>query len=311
MKTRVPLAIAFSILVLVTQLPAAQAPHSFTIASYNVENYLHVQTGSRQPKSEQSRSAIRKSIHALNADVLAIQEIGTTNALLELRTSLRTEGLDYPHWEHVCGFDTNIHIAILSRYPIIARRHHTNESFLLYGRRFRVRRAFAEVDVRVHDRYQFTLINAHLKSRLETGSASQSDLREQEALRLRRIIDARLQARPNLNLIVLGDLNDHTDSNPLRIIRGRGTRQGLIDTRPAELNGDDLHVPNARLTPRRITWTSYYSREDSYSRVDYILISPAMAREWDPAGTFVLAIPNWGVASDHRPIIARFHAQDR
>jgi endonuclease/exonuclease/phosphatase family metal-dependent hydrolase len=309
MKLR--LVLAFSVVLLVTGLSAAQAPLSFTVASYNVENYLHIQTGARPPKSEASKIAVRKAIHALDADVLALQEVGATNALLELRDSLRAEGLHYPHWEHVTGFDTNIHIAILSRFPFTARRHHTNESFLLYGRRFQVRRAFAEVDVRIHDQYQFTLINAHLKSKLETGSASQIDIREQEALRLRRIIESRLQAHPQLNLIVVGDLNDHPDSSPLRIIRGRGARQGLIDTRPAEPNGDDHHPPNARYTPRRITWTSYFGKEDSYSRVDYILLNPAMAREWDPSGTFILAFPNWGLASDHRPIIARFHAQDR
>jgi endonuclease/exonuclease/phosphatase family metal-dependent hydrolase len=311
MKPLVHLAIALSILTLVVRLPAAQAPLTFTVASYNIENYLHIQTGSRPPKSEPSKAAVRQTIHTLNADVLALQEIGTTNALLELRASLAAEGLLYSHWEHVSGFDTNIHLAVLSRYPIIARRHHTNESFLLYGRRFHVRRAFVEIDIRVHERYQFSLINAHLKSRLQSGLANQADLREQEALRLRRIIDTRLAADPHLNLVVLGDLNDHPDSPPLRIIRGRGSRQGLVDTRPAEPNGDDQPAPNPRLAPRRITWTSYYSREDSYSRVDYIFLSPGMAREWDPTGTFVLAMPNWGVASDHRPVIARFHTQNR
>jgi endonuclease/exonuclease/phosphatase family metal-dependent hydrolase len=290
---------------------AAPAPPQFTVATFNLENYLHVQTGTRPAKSETSKAAIRQAIHALNADVLALQEMGSTHALLELRDSLRAEGLSYPHWEHVSGFDTNIHIAILSRYPVTAQRHHTNESFLLYGRRFHVRRAFAEVDIRVHPHYQFTLINAHLKSRLQSGTANQADLREQEATRLRRIIDARLQANPNLNLIVVGDLNDHQDSQPLRIVRGRGSRQGLIDTRPAERRGADAPPAESPASHRQITWTSYYSKEDSYSRVDYILLSPGMAREWDRSGTFILTLPNWGTASDHRPIIARFHAQDR
>lgn len=36
-----------------------------------------------------------------------------------------------------------------------------------------------------------------------------------------------------------------------------------------------------------------------------------MAREWIPAQTFVLALTNWGVASDHRPIVVTFEAVDR
>jgi endonuclease/exonuclease/phosphatase family metal-dependent hydrolase len=306
------LSIAISIALFTSAFPqhAAPAPPLFTVATFNVENYLHVQTGTRPAKSESSKAAIRQAIHALNADVLALQEMGSPQALLELRESLRAEGLPYSHWEHVSGFDTNIHVAILSRYPVTAQRHHTNESFLLYGRRFHVRRAFAEVDIRVHPHYQFTLISAHLKSRLQTGAANQADLREQEATRLRRIIDARLQANPDLNLIVLGDLNDHPDSQPLRIVRGRGSRLGLIDTRPAERYSTDALPPDS-LTKRQVTWTSYYAREDSYSRVDYILLSPGMAREWDRSGTFILTLPNWGTASDHRPIVARFHGRDR
>ena len=62
-----------------------------------------------------------------------------------------------------------------------------------------------------------------------------------------------------------------------------------------------------------VTWTYYYGTEDSYSRIDYILISPGMAREWIKKGTetYVLALPNWGVGSDHRPIVAAFEAEDK
>ena len=57
----------------------------------------------------------------------------------------------------------------------------------------------------------------------------------------------------------------------------------------------------SRFDPRNVTWTEYYGKEDTYSRVDYILLSPAMARDWLPNETYVLALPNWGVGSDHRP----------
>jgi endonuclease/exonuclease/phosphatase family metal-dependent hydrolase len=292
------------------RVPALRAAETFSVAAYNLENYLDQSAGSRHPKTEAAKDKIREMIRAMNPDVLAVEEIGSTNTLLELRSSLRAEGLNYPHWSHVSGFDTNIHVAVLSRFPFLACRPHTNEGFLLNGRRFRVSRGFAEVDVQVNAEYKFTLIAAHLKSRREVPQADEADLREQEAVILREIIDARLGTDPNLNLIVLGDFNDLKDSKPIRTIIGRG-KNALIDTRPAERNGESRPVSNGPGARRNVTWTYYFSKDDTYSRIDYLLLSRGMAREWQTNATYVLARPDWGFASDHRPIIAGFVAQDR
>jgi len=293
----------------------AAAPVHFRVATYNLENYLDQLIGNRHPKTAEAKAQIRENLRLLNADVLALQEMGSTNALFELRASLQAEGLIYPFWEHVSGWDTNIHVAILSRFPITRRHPHTNESFLLFGRRFRVSRGLAEVDIRVNDQYEFTLITAHLKSRRPVPEADEAELREQEALILRDKITALLQTWPNRNLIVLGDLNDTQDSKSTRAVIGRG-RHALIDTRPAEREtGEPRGASQAESISmslaRRVTWTHYYAKEDSFSRIDYILLSAGMAREWDKADTYVQALANWGVGSDHRPIVAGFFAEDR
>ncbi|MGO8837389.1 MAG: hypothetical protein ACLQQ0_08210 [Limisphaerales bacterium] len=106
------------------------AADTFRVATYNVENYLDQPTESRQfVKSDKAKARVCESICALKPDVLALEEMGGTNALLELRASLKTRGLDFPYWEHVQGWDTNIHVAILSRLPIVASHPHTNENF--------------------------------------------------------------------------------------------------------------------------------------------------------------------------------------
>jgi endonuclease/exonuclease/phosphatase family metal-dependent hydrolase len=278
------------------------------IATYNVENYLGHPTATRShPKSAQSRAAIRACVRALNPDVLAIQEMGGVPELLELKDSLKSDGLDLPHWELVSGFDTNIHVAVLSKFPFTGRRPHTNDSFLLNGRRLRVSRGFAEVDIKVSPAYSFTLIVAHLKSKRPVPEADQSEERFEEARVLRDLIDADLAANPQMNLAVAGDFNDTKDSAPLKHVIGRG-RFKLVDTRPAERNGATGDPSDGR---RTVTWTDYYGKEDSYSRIDYILLSPGMAREWLPGETFVLAAPDWGIASDHRPIVAGFEAAEK
>jgi endonuclease/exonuclease/phosphatase family metal-dependent hydrolase len=281
---------------------------TFRVAAYNVENYLDQPTETRRnPKSAEAKAKIRESILAMKPDVIALEEMGSTNALMELRDSLRTAGLDLPYWEHVGGFDTNIHVAVLSRFPIIARRPHTDDNFLLSGRRFRVSRGFSEVDIKVNESYTFTLLGAHLKSKRPVPAGDEAEMRLEEAKILREKVDAILKADPNANLIVVGDFNNTKNSPSTKAVIGTGKFK-LVDTRPAERNGDNMPNPVARYDQMNVTWTYYYGVEDSYSRIDYILLSPGMAREWVKDETYIPTIPNWGVGSDHRPIVATFNA---
>ena len=282
------------------------AVETFRVATYNVENYLDQPTESRHSvKSAEAKAKVRESIRALNPDVLALEEMGTTNALLELRASLRADGLDFPFWEHVSGADTNIHVAVLSKFPIIARHPHTNDEFLLDGKCFRVNRGFAEVEIQAATNFTFTLIAAHLKSRLPSSMADESEERLGEGKILRGIIDDHFKANPNAKLIILGDFNDTKNSDSMKEIIGRGKFK-LTDTRPAERNGDNAPAAPPYFEPRNVAWTYFYGADDTYSRIDYILLSPAMARDWVKTTTYIPTVPNWGIGSDHRPIVATF-----
>jgi len=284
----------------------AFAAGTVRVATYNVENYLDQPTESRKlVKSARARAKVCESIHTLDPDVIALEEMGSISALMELRASLKAGGREYPYWDLVSGWDTNIHVAILSRLPIRASHPHTNDSFLLDGRRFSVSRGFAEVNLQAATNFTFTLMAAHLKSRRPVPEADEAQLRLEEARVLRRIVDEHFKADPEAKLIVLGDFNDVKDSESTRTVIGRGKFK-LLDTRPAERNGDAATNEVARFEPRNVTWTHYYGKEDTYSRVDYILLSPAMARNWVKPETCIPLIPDWGVGSDHRPILAVF-----
>lgn len=283
----------------------------FSVATFNVENYLAEAVRGRPAKTEAGRRKVRESLLALRADVVALQEMGGRDVFLDLHGDLAAGGLDYPYWEHISGYDTNLHLAILSRYPIVRRRRHTDLSYLLNGRRLHVGRGFSEVEIEVHPEYRFTLLSAHLKSKRPVSVADQAEMREQEALALRRIVDSLMETRNDLNLVVAGDLNDFQDSVPVKALIGRG-RSALVDTRPAEPNGDSAsHPSGTRYPPRRVTWTHHYGKEDTFSRIDYILVNRGMEREWRKEHTFILTLPDWGQASDHRPIVAGFEALDR
>ncbi|MCF7765116.1 MAG: endonuclease/exonuclease/phosphatase family protein [Verrucomicrobia bacterium] len=282
---------------------------TFSVATFNLENYLDAPAGTRLVKSQESRAAIRAGLRAMRPDVVALQEVGQLSALLELRESLRQEGLVYPQWEFVTGYDTNIHVAVLSRFPIVARRSMTNANFLLYGRRFRTSRGFSEIDIQVNPDYRVTVMAVHLKSRRPIRFADQADLREAEAGVLRGRIDGILSEDPTDNLVVLGDFNDVQNSPTVKRVMGRGLK-ALVDTRPPEHPGGRRGREVSAAGAPQITWTYHYGAEDTFSRFDYILVSRGMARECDPTGTYVLASPDWGMASDHRPLVARFRAVD-
>jgi endonuclease/exonuclease/phosphatase family metal-dependent hydrolase len=271
---------------------------TFTVATYNLEFYVDRPTLSYEPKPESARAIIRESIRTLNPDVIALQEIGSTNALLELRATLKREGLDFPHWQHVSAWDTNLHVAFFSKYPFTAVRHHTKEHYLHRGRRYHVLRGFGEVEVEFEER-RITLVTAHLKSKRQSPEADQELLRLEEANLLREKIDHHLAT--NRHLIVLGDFNDGVGTPVYSTLIGKG-RNRLFDTQPYEKNGDSMPNPNPRFEPRRILWTHFYAKEELYSRIDMVLLSPSLRRFYRPEQSYVLALENWGAASDHRPV---------
>lgn len=305
--------IGFLLWIMFLTLPFQRlAAEHFTIGTFNLENYTDSVGAGRTAKSELSRRKVREAISALHADVLGLQEIGDARALEELRAALEADGLKYPYWEHVVGYDTNIFVAVLSRFPIVARRSPARDSYLLHGRRFRMSRGVAEVDVRVNLDYIFTFFVAHLKSRRPSAEADEEEIREQEAILLRECIDARLRASPGANIAVVGDLNDVPDARSTRTVIGKGKR-ALVDTRPSERSAERAPMQGrpTKNQNRTITWTYFYGKEDTYSRIDYILLNSAMAQEWHPSGSFVLNLPDWGLASDHRPVLIELEAQDR
>lgn len=290
------------------QLTSFAATHPLSIVTYNVENYLLTSSGGRPAKSEEAKQKIVEVLHRLSPDVLALEEVGGRDALEDLRLRLARSGSLYAQVELAAGHDPFISMALLSRLPIVGRRSQTNLSYVWMGRRFFVGRAFLEVDLQT-DKSVVTVMAAHLKSRRELLDADQAELREQEARLLRRRVDRHLESNPQSRLVVLGDFNDTPDSKPIRGLIGRGA-SGLFDLRPTEKNLECGAVVSSAVGTggglKPIAWTHYYGREDTYSRVDYILASRALHSLMDREGTFVAGFEGWGIASDHRPVIARF-----
>jgi endonuclease/exonuclease/phosphatase family metal-dependent hydrolase len=166
-----------------------------------------------------------------------------------------------------------------------------------------VLRGFGEVEIDFEKR-RITLMTAHLKSKRQSPEADQEELRLQEAVLLREKIDQRLAADQNRDLIILGDFNDGVGTRVYSTLIGKG-RNRLFDATPHEKNGDSMPNSNARFEPRRVVWTHFYAKEELYSRIDMVLLSPSLRPFYRAEQSYVLAMGNWGAASDHRPVCVR------
>jgi hypothetical protein len=81
------------LMLLIVARVSSFASEPFRVATYNVENLIETATSSRPAKSVEARKKICECILAMRPDVLALQEVGDTNALLSLRGMLRDSGL--------------------------------------------------------------------------------------------------------------------------------------------------------------------------------------------------------------------------
>jgi endonuclease/exonuclease/phosphatase family metal-dependent hydrolase len=148
----------------------------------------------------------------------------------------------------------------------------------------------------VNDHYSFHLVLLHLKSRRTIPEADQALMRLEEARFARQHVAKILQADPAANVLLMGDFNDEPDTAPIQLLIGAPPFQ-LHDLQPVDSEG--------------ATWTHYWAHAKQYSRIDYLLTSPAMYAEYVPGTARIADIPEWNHGSDHRAIYARFRAQNQ
>lgn len=271
---------------------------SVTVATYNVENYVAADRRVDEvyrpayPKPEAAKTALRAVIRALDADVLALQEMGPDGYLEELRRDLRAEGLDYPHVAMAEAVDADRHVAVLSRIPFGRVQTHADLDFRYFGGRAKVKRGLLEVAVTV-DGTELTLFVVHLRSRFteRPDDPGATLFRAGEAAAVRDLVLRRFPDPAAARFLVLGDCNDTRNSKPLRLLTRRGGTMIATLAKAADPNGE--------------TWTYYYHRDDTYSRVDYVLVSPGLASAVAAGGARVYDGPGVREASDHRPVVVR------
>lgn len=271
---------------------------SLTVATWNVENYLpagrRVDGSFRPnyPKPEAEKAALRESLRVVNADVVAFQEMGDQAHLAELQRDLAAEGLDYQHHAWLRGDDPERHVALLSRVPLSRVVRHENVPARLKGEYVPVRRGVLEVSF-LAGSTEVTLFVVHLKSRYteradDPGAAVQ---RAAEAVAVRDLVLNRFPDPANAFFMIAGDFNDSRDNRPLRALTKRGNTVISRILPAVDDRGD--------------AWTHRYRGNETYTRVDFILVSPGLEKFARSIAIRVLDVPGVREASDHRPVVLK------
>lgn len=275
----------------------AQGPAAVVVASYNVENYTLNSSERTRLKTVAARDAVADVAAEVHPDVLGLCEVGSVEALEDLRARLEKRGAILPFAEFVDGPDAERHLALLSRFPIMKRQSLTRVPFELNGVPELVRRGFLDVTIQVTPSYALRLVGVHLKSKLPTPSGD-ALVRRMEALALRALVDRILNENPGVNLLVYGDFNETKDEASVRGVLGvRGGMQSLTDLPAQDVAGD--------------RWTHYRYFTDVYARIDYLMVNSGLRPELTPGGARISQSPQWRKASDHRMIYATILPRDR
>jgi len=267
-----------------------------TIATYNVENYgpasRMTEAGYRQdyPKPEAEKRALSTVIHALHADVLVLQEMGGRPYLEELQRDLRAEGTDYTQAVMMEAVDADRHIAVLSKRRLKSVVPHAGLEFPYFSGRVHVKRGLLEATIGTAAG-DVTIFCVHLKSRWtdRPDDPMSAQRRAAEATAVRDCVLQRVPEPSTSRYLLLGDCNDTKDSKALQRLQKRGLTEVSRLLPAADSRGD--------------TWTAEYRKEESYSRVDHILVSPALLPAVQGGAAQIYDGPEVREASDHRPVV--------
>jgi endonuclease/exonuclease/phosphatase family metal-dependent hydrolase len=285
--------------------PSAPAPGApspvLRIATFNLENlfdryddpYTADSSDDRgtQPKPARALFAVAKIIKAVNADILALQEVENRGFLEEFRDAY-LEGMGYDNIVLIEGNNSyrdgrGIDVALLTRVPVLSATTHQHRDFVVTNSAtMRFSRDFLQVRTQPHGFPEVHVFVVHAPSRMG-GQQRSEPFRVNEARAGAAVLAEQFAGRTDAWVVVLGDFNDEPQDASLQVY----------------LNNPALPlraVPAADARGKPYTWIGSATTYPSVS-FDNILLSRAAgarvkgkARIWNDAGA--------ADASDHRAV---------
>ena len=198
-------------LLLVIFVSFLQGEVHLKIATYNVENLFDLVKSGHEydeyiPNSKSRWNTrnyniklknIARVIKDINADIIALQEIESIQALKDLRFVLKQNGLYYQYYKIANYKNTNIKVALLSKIPFIYTHEVAVQSSYKY-------RNILEAKFKINNRDLYILVN-HWKSK-----AGPESMRIVSA---KKLLKRTKELGEDKNIILLGDFNSHYEEN--------------------------------------------------------------------------------------------------
>jgi endonuclease/exonuclease/phosphatase family metal-dependent hydrolase len=284
--------------------PEADTGEGVRFVAYNLKNYLLMErrvegeTVPDAPKPEEETKVLLAHLAEIKPDILGVCELGDQAQLSDLQKRLKKAGVDLPHSSLCVSVDGIRNLGLLSRFPITSENHQTGLDYQIGADVIPFRRGILDATVTISEDYELRLIGLHLKSKRPVPEADEALMRRNEAALTRAHIDTILEAAPETNLLVYGDLNDTPNESPIKAL------QGTYNS-PEYLQGVPLKDEDG------LTWTYFWSYADVYSRFDYIFANRAVLPEIDEEKCFIYSGKDWFTASDHRPLILTLNPKNQ
>jgi len=161
-------------------------------SGYEYEEYIpYSRSGWNDKMYTIKRNHLSKVIKDIDADIIALQEVESLQALKDLRYTLKCKGLYYPYYKIANAKNTTVKVAVLSKIPFV----YAKEIFVTHSYEYR---NILEIKVMIENEPLYIFVN-HWKSK--SGPESK---RIVSAKKLRNRIK---QLGRNNNIIALGDFN--------------------------------------------------------------------------------------------------------
>ncbi|MEM6710610.1 MAG: endonuclease/exonuclease/phosphatase family protein [Pseudomonadota bacterium] len=271
------------------------------IATYNVQN-LFVGPGGAIDRGRASIKALRRMLELLDADVLALQEVGGQAALERLNEDLAAP---YPLVRCVTGnSDRGIHLAFLSRIPLNLTSH---RSLRLDDEDGRTLQDFASAEaasagrltplgfqrdallaqLKLSSGAMLAIVNLHLKSRATAAwrRLSSDAMRAAEIRAAASLAEGLAATGPAM---LVGDFNETASSDLMHPI----ARLGWIDA----MRWETGRARGAAARPPGTYW------KKRHTRLDYLLLSADLESSIEPGSARTLSGALGQRASDHYPV---------